>query len=134
MQKPMAPPSLNARDLKLAYAEFGDPEKNWIDVRVGRQLINYNNTILSESECAVVTSNAVVTSLHYDRYRPDLFAASAVVPLAGAPAITRRATTSLAPTERLTVSFPNSDIEPFVLWPVQPSVTIEKAAEVKTGK
>ena len=45
MQKPpWGPPNLNAWDLKLAYAQFGDPETQWFSVRVGRQMINYNNT------------------------------------------------------------------------------------------
>ena len=47
---PLGPPNLNAWDLKQAYAEFGDPEKQWISVRVGRQAINYNNTIIANSE------------------------------------------------------------------------------------
>ena len=51
MQKPpWGPPNLSAWDLKLAYLQLGDPEKQWISVRVGRQLINYNNTIIADSE------------------------------------------------------------------------------------
>ncbi len=85
MQKPpYGPPNLNAWDLKLAYAEFGDPEKQWISVRVGRQLINYNNTIIADSEWRNQgrSYDAVVTNLHYDRFRLGIFAASAVVPSA----------------------------------------------------
>src|SRR5271166_5432260 len=51
LQKPpYGPPNENRWDLKLAYAELGDPEKDWYDIRVGRQLINYNNTIIANSE------------------------------------------------------------------------------------
>jgi hypothetical protein len=51
MQKPpYGPPNLNGWDLKLAYGELGDPEKHWISIRVGRQIINYNNTIIADSE------------------------------------------------------------------------------------
>jgi hypothetical protein len=85
MQKPpWGPPNLNAWDLKLAYAEFGDPEKHWISVRVGRQLINYNNTIIANSEWRNQgrSYDAVVANLHYNRYSLGLFAASVVVPLA----------------------------------------------------
>ncbi len=85
MQKPpWAPPNLNAWDLKLAYAEFGDPEKDWISVRVGRQLINYNNSIIANSEWRdqARAYDAIVANLHKDRYRLGLFAASVVVPLA----------------------------------------------------
>src|SRR3984957_16523371 len=84
MQKPpLGPPNLNAWDLKLAYAEFGDPEKQWYSVRVGRQLINYNNTIIADSEWRnqARSYDAVVTNLHYDRYRVGIFAASVVTPL-----------------------------------------------------
>jgi hypothetical protein len=85
MQKPpWGPPNLNAWDLKLAYVQFGDPEKHWISVRVGRQLINYNNTIIADSEWRnqARSYDAVVANLHYSRYRLGLFAASAVVPSA----------------------------------------------------
>src|ERR1700722_19234118 len=84
MQKPpWGPPNLNAWDLKLAYAELGDPEKQWISVRVGRQMINYNNTIIADSEWRnqARSYDAVVTNLHYDRYRVGIFAASVVTPL-----------------------------------------------------
>ena len=68
---PYGPPNEVRWDLKLAYAEFGDPETSWISVRVGRQLINYNNTIIANSEWRNQgrSYDAVVTNLHYDRYR-----------------------------------------------------------------
>jgi hypothetical protein len=47
---PLKPPNTNRFDLKLGYAEFGNPEHEWISVRDGRQLINYNNTILANSQ------------------------------------------------------------------------------------
>ena len=47
---PYGPPNEVRWDLKLAYAEIGDPEKDWYDIRVGRQLINYNNTIMADSQ------------------------------------------------------------------------------------
>ena len=72
MQKPpWGPPNLNGWDLKLAYAQFGDPEKDWLSVRVGRQLISYNNTIIADSEWRnqARSYDAVVTNLHFDRVR-----------------------------------------------------------------
>jgi hypothetical protein len=47
---PLGPPNTVRWDLKLAYVEVGDPEKHWFSLRVGRQLINYNNTIIANSE------------------------------------------------------------------------------------
>ena len=71
------------QDLRLTYAEFGDPEHQWISVRVGRQLINYNHTIIANSEWRDQgrSYDAVVTNLHYRNFRLGIFAASAVVPL-----------------------------------------------------
>lgn len=137
MQKPpWGPPNLNAWDLKLAYAQFGDPESQWISVRVGRQLINYNNTILADSEWRnqARSYDAVVTNLHYDRFRVGVFAASAVVPLA--EGISHHLDGSnlygaYGGVERL---IPNSVLEPFVLWRVQPDVEVETAAKLKTGR
>ena len=46
---PIGPPNTVRWDLKLAYAEIGAPDKHWFSLRVGRQIINYNNTIISNS-------------------------------------------------------------------------------------
>ena len=52
-------------------------------MRVGRQLINYNNTIMANSEWRnqARSYDAVVANLHYDRFRLGIFAASAVIPM-----------------------------------------------------
>ena len=75
---PLGPPNENRWDVKLAYAEIGDPEKHWISVRVGRQLINYNNSLIANSEWRNQgrSYDAVVTNLRHDRYRFGIFAAS----------------------------------------------------------
>ena len=123
MEKPpWGPPNLNAWDLKLAYAQIGDPEKQWYSIRVGRQLINYNNTILADSEWRNQgrSYDAVVANLHQGRYRVGIFAASAVVPQA--EGISHRLDGSdiygaYGGIERLV---PNSVVEPFVIWRVEP--------------
>jgi len=137
MQKPpWGPPNLNAWDLKLAYAEFGDPEKQWISLRVGRQLIAYNNTILMNSEWRNQgrSFDAAVANLHYDRYRLGLFAASIVVPLAEGISHHVEGNNIYGAYGAIDHIVPNSVLEPFVLWRVQPSVAIETTAKVKTGK
>jgi hypothetical protein len=136
MQKPpWGPPNLNAWDLKLAYAEFGDPERQWISIRVGRQLINYNNTIIANSEWRnqARSYDAAVTNLHYDRYRLGLFAASAVVPLAEGISHHQEGNNIYGAYGGIDRILPNSMLEPFVLWRVQPSVAIETTAKIKTG-
>jgi hypothetical protein len=132
----LGPPNLNAWDLKLAYAEFGSPEKQWISVRVGRQLINYNNTIIANSEWRDQgrSYDAVVANLHYSRYRLGLFAASAVVPLAEGISHHQEGNNIYGAYGGIDHIIPNSVLEPFLLWRVQPSVAIETTAKIKTGR
>lgn len=137
MQKPpFGPPNLNAWDLKLAYLQLGDPEKHWISVRVGRQLINYNNTIIANSEWRnqARSYDAVVANLHYDRYRLGLFAASAVVPQAEGISHHQEGNNIHGAYGAIDRLVPNSVLEPFVLWRLQPSVAIETTSRIKTGK
>ena len=137
MQKPpWGPPNLNAWDLKLAYLQLGDPEKQWISVRVGRQLINYNNTIIADSEWRNQgrSYDAVVANLHYSRYRLGLFAASAVVPMAEGISHHEEGNNIYGAYGGIDHLIPNSVLEPFVLWRVQPSVSIETTARTDTGK
>ena len=137
MQKPpLGPPNLNAWDLKLAYAEFGDPEKHWISVRVGRQLISYNSTIMANSEWRnqARSYDGVVANLQHDRYHLGLFGASVVVPLAEGISHHLEGSNIYGAYGGIDHIIPNSVLEPFVLWRVQPSVAIETTAKVKTGK
>jgi len=137
MQKPpWGPPNLNAWDLKLAYAEFGDPEKQWISLRVGRQTINYNNTIIANSEWRnqARSYDAAVANLHHDRYSLGLFAASVVVPSAEGISHHQEGNNINGAYGGIDHIIPNSLLEPFVLWRLQPSVAIETTAKIKTGK
>ena len=81
---PIGPPNTVRWDLKLAYAEVGDPEKHWFSLRVGRQLINYNNTIIANSEWRnqARSYDAAVLNLNAKREHLGIFAASPVVPQA----------------------------------------------------
>ena len=133
---PLGPPNEVRWDLKLAYAEFGDPEKSWISLRVGRQLINYNNTIIANSEWRNQgrSYDAVVTNLHYDRYRLGIFTASAVVPLIAGISHHQEGNNIYGLYGGIDRLLPHSVLEPFVLWRVQPSVAVEVNPAEKTGK
>ena len=80
----VGPPNTVRWDLKLAYAEVGAPDKHWFSLRVGRQLINYNNTIIANSEWRNQgrSYDAAVLNLNAKREHLGIFAASAVVPQA----------------------------------------------------
>lgn len=134
---PLGPPNEVRWDLKLAYAEFGDPEKSWISLRVGRQLINYNNTLIANSEWRNQgrSYDAVVANMHYNQFRLGLFAASAVVPLIAGVSHHQEGNNiygTYGGIDGLLVR--TSTLEPFVLWRVQPSVAIEATPGRKTGK
>jgi hypothetical protein len=137
-QPPLQPPNTNRFDLKLAYAEIGDPEHQWISVRVGRQLINYNNTIIANSEWRDQgrSYDAVVTNIHVDRVHLGIFAASVVVPLDEGISHHQEGNNIYGMYGGIdNVFLPTSSLEPFVLWRVDPSVSVEPTAEskAKTG-
>jgi hypothetical protein len=132
---PLQPPNTNRLDLKLAYAEFGDPEKQAISVRVGRQLINYNNTIIANSEWRDQgrSYDAVVTNLHVNRFRLGIFAASAVVPMDEGISHHQEGNNIYGLYGGIdNPGVHNSRLEPFVLWRVNPSVTVETSTSKTT--
>jgi len=135
---PLQPPNTNRFDLKLAYAEFGNPADQWISVRVGRQLINYNNTIIANSEWRDQgrSYDAVVTNLHIDRVHLGIFAASAVVPLDEGISHHQEGNNIYGMYGGIdNLILPTSSFEPFVLWRVDTSVSTEPDAisKAKTG-
>jgi hypothetical protein len=138
LQKPpLGPPNTNRWDLKLAYAELGDPEKSWFSLRVGRQLINYNNTIIADSQWRNQgrSYDAVVTNLHYDRYRLGIFAASVVAPLIDGISHHQEGNNIYGLYGGVDHLFLHDAVlEPFVLWRVQPSVAVEANPAEKTGR
>jgi hypothetical protein len=137
LQKPpYGPPNEVRWDLKLAYAQFGDPEKHWISMRAGRQLINYNNTIIADSEWRNQgrSYDAVVTNLRYRRYRLGIFAASAVIPQMSGISHHQEGNNIHGLYGHIDRVLPHSTLEPFVLWRLQPSVAVETTAEAKTGR
>jgi len=133
---PIGPPNENRWDLKLAYAEFGDPDKQWISLRVGRQLINYNNTLIADSQWRNQgrSYDAAVTNLQHGPYHLGIFAASAVEPLASGISHHQEGNDIYGVYGRVENVIPQSSLEPFVLWRVQQSVPLEVVLSKKTGK
>jgi hypothetical protein len=130
---PLGPPNENIWDLKLAYAEIGDPEKQWISVRAGRQLINYNNTIIANSEWRNQgrSYDAIVTNLRYRRFRLGVFAADPVVPRDFGVSRHQKGNHLSGMYGYIDRVIPHSVIEPFFILRDQPIVRIESAADVR---
>lgn len=133
---PIGPPNENRWDLKLAYAEIGVPEKHWFSLRVGRQIINYNNTILSDSEWRnqARSYDAAVLNLDSRRAHLGVFAASAVVPQASGVSPHKEGNNIYGAYGRIDNIVGHSSLEPFLLWRVQPSAAIQPALSKATGK
>lgn len=133
---PLGPPNENRWDLKLAYVEVGNPERHWFSLRAGRQQINYNNTLIANSEWRNQgrSYDAAVVNLQGGRYHLGVFAVSAVVPLASGISHHQEGNNIYGLYGRIDNLIPSSSLEPFVLWRVQPNFTIEPALSSKTGK
>jgi len=133
---PYGPPNENRWDLKLSYAEFGNPIKHWMSLRVGRQLINYNNTIIASSEWRNQgrSYDSVVANLQKGRFHLGVFAASVVDPLASGISHHQQGNNVYGLYGRFSAVIPRSDLEPFVLWHVQPRVVIDPAISNAKGK
>ena len=131
---PLGPPNNVRWDLKLAYAQFGDPEKHIVTLNVGRQLIDYNNTIIANSEWRNQgrSYDAVTTDIRYKKFRGAVFAASAVNPTLYGITHHVEGNNIYGVYTWFKDVLPKSSIEPFVLWRVEPSVAVE-ASSLKTG-
>jgi hypothetical protein len=130
---PRGPPN-NARwDLKLAYAQFGESEQP-ISVTVGRQLLDYNSTIIANSEWRnqARSYDGIVTNIHVNGFRAALFAASVVNPLLNGISHHQEGNNIYGAYGWITRMLPMSSIEPFVLWRVAPNAAVE-ASKAKIG-
>ena len=133
---PLGPPNENRWDLKLAYVEVGDPEKHWFSLRVGRQIINYNNTLIANSEWRNQgrSYDAAVLNLESRRASVGIFAASAVVPQATGVSPHQEGNNIYGAYGRIINPFPHASLEPFVLWRVQPAEVVQPALAKTAGK
>jgi hypothetical protein len=134
---PIGPPNTVRWDLKLAYVEVGNPEKHWFSLRVGRQLINFNNTIIANSEWRnqARSYDAAVLNVNAKREHLGIFAASAVVPQAYGVSPHQEGNNLYGAYGRVDDFLaPHLNLEPFFLWRVQPKATVEAAVGKTTGK
>lgn len=132
---PIGPPNENRWDLKEAYVQLGDPARQWASLRVGRQLMNYNNTLVANSEWRDQgrSYDAAVVNLQHGPYRLGIFAASVVIPQALGVSPHEEGNNLYGLYGGVDGLVQNSTLEPFVLWRVRPGVALKDGAGV-TGK
>lgn len=104
-------------------------------MRVGRQSINYNNTIIASSEWRDQgrSFDAVVTNLHVDRFHLGIFAASAVVPMDEGISHHQEGNNIYGIYGAIDNLVPTSSLEPFVLWSVDSGVLVETLSTATIG-
>jgi hypothetical protein len=103
---------------------------------VGRQIINYNNTIIADSEWRnqARSYDAAVLNLNARREHLGIFAASAVAPQPYGVSPHQEGNNIYGAYVRIDDLAPHSDLEPFFLWRVQPKEVVEPAVAKTTGK
>jgi hypothetical protein len=132
----IGPPNTVRWDLKLAYAEFGDPETQPVTFRFGRQILDYNDTIIANSEWRdqARSFDAAVANINVNRLHSSIFAASAVVPEVDGLTHHQEGNNIYGLYNTIARVLPKSSIEPFVLWRVEPSVALDQTGiKAKTG-
>ncbi len=132
---PTGPPNNVRWDLKLAYVQFGDIERHRVTLTVGRQLIDYNSTLIANSEWRnqARSYDAAVANFRLNRFRAALFAASVVNPLPSGISHHQEGNNIYGAYGWITRVLPRSSIEPFLLWRVAPAAPVEASA-AHTGR
>jgi len=135
--RPIGPPNTVRWDLKLAYAEIGNPEKHWFNLRVGpaaHQLQQHHHRQLGMAQpgpllrCGGVEPEREARAPGHLRRLGRGAAGLRSEPASGRQQHLR----SLRRIDNFLV--PHSNIEPFVLWRVQPAEVVEPAVAKTTGK
>src|SRR5579883_2367099 len=132
---PAGPPNNVRWDLKLAYAQIGDLETQPFSLTVGRQLIDYNSTIIGNSEWRnqARSYDGVVANVRVDGFRAAVFAASIVNPMLDGISHHQDGNNIYGIYGWMTRVIPKSSIEPFVLRRVAPKVAVEEGSG-RTGR
>jgi hypothetical protein len=123
-----APPFQDTWDLRLAYAEAGDMEKSPVALRVGRQEIKLGEDRLVGDAWWGNTPrsfDAARVAFHYRKVRLDAFASSLVVLQDGQVGSVQPGNNLHGLYGGLINVIPNSTIEPYLLWRLQPRVQSE---------
>lgn len=127
-QKPYGPPRQDTWDLRQAYAELGDPGKNPVVLRAGRQEISLGGERLvgvSQWQNVGRTFDAVQLLMHYRQLSLTAFSASVVVLHDGEVGSATAGNNLHGLYGSIAGWIPNSTLEPYFMWRLQPNVRSE---------
>ena len=123
-----APPRQDTWDLRQAYAELGDPDKNLLALRVGRQEISLGGERLvgvSQWQNVGRTFDAARLLVHYKKLSLTAFSASLVVLRDGQIGSADAGNNLHGLYASVASWIPNSTLEPYFMWRLQPNVHSE---------
>lgn len=127
-KQPGQPPFENTWDIHQGYGELGDFEKGTYALRVGRQEINLGDQRLVGSSNwtnAARTFDAIRGTVNYHGWKFDVFAASVVNAVNDTWDHHQQGNNLHGLHGEITKLVPNTTIEPYVLWRLQPGVRSE---------
>ena len=127
-QTPHGPPRQDTWDLRQAYAELGDPDKNPVALRVGRQEISLGGERLvgvSQWQNVGRTFDAARLMLHYRKLSLTAFSASVVVLRDGQVGSADAGNNLHGLYASVAGWIPNATLEPYLMWRLQPNVRSE---------
>ena len=123
-----APPRQDTWDLRQAYAELGDPDKNPVALRVGRQEISLGGERLvgvSQWQNVGRSFDAARLLVHYKKMSLTAFSASVVVLRDGQFGSADAGNNLHGLYASIVDWIPNSTLEPYFMWRLQPNVRSE---------
>jgi len=127
-QTPQGPPRQDTWDLRQAYAELGDPDKNPVALRVGRQEMSLGGERLvgvSQWQNVGRSFDAARLLVHYRKLSLTAFAASVVVLRDGQIGSADAGNNLHGLYASIAGWIPDSTLEPYLMWRLQPNVKSE---------
>jgi hypothetical protein len=128
-KSPAVPTFQNTWDIRQAYVELGNGEKQMFGLRAGRQEINFGDQRLIGAlnwTNSARTFDAVRGTVHYKGYRLDVFASSVVNQVDGTWDHHQQGNNLHGLYGGMEKLVPGATIEPYVLWRLQPSVNLDE--------
>ena len=126
--KPDAPPFEDTMDLRMAYAEIGDPENQTFGLRAGRQELAFGEQRLAGHVSWLNTArafDAIRATYRRDGVRVDAFAASVVNVREGESNKRAAGNNFHGMYAVLNKLVPKASVEPFVFWRLAPRLRTE---------
>jgi hypothetical protein len=136
-KSPAAPPYQNTWDIRQAYVEFGDVEKQIFGLRVGRQELMYGDQRLIGNAAWTNTEHvfdAIRGTARYKGYRLDVFASSIVNPVTGTWDHHLQGNNLHGLYGGIDKWAPYVTIEPYALWRLQHGVKNEEGVVSKLNE